>query len=87
MNRSSFSFRAETPVSVSWSPDNSLLAVCLETQLALYDPKSSLLLDSLLMNDVKSPANVCFVGGSGRFLLVTGRMNMVLWDLITRTSK
>ncbi|KAI5124094.1 hypothetical protein M0805_000908 [Coniferiporia weirii] len=85
ISRSRFSFRSELPTDAQWSPDGSLLAVCFAHQIALYDPYSNALLDSLITSEIRKPESIRFVGRSGRYLLASGRNHAVLWDLVTRT--
>lgn len=85
--RSSFSFQETIPVDARWSPDGSLLAVCFDRQVALYDPHTNSLLDCLVTPDAKHTSFINFIGRSGRHLLVSGRNNAALWDLVSRTGK
>ncbi len=86
MNRSRFQFRSEKPLDASWSPDGSLLAVCFNPHVALIDPLSNLVLDTLDAAEVKKPNRVRFVGSSGRYLMVLNNREVVMWDLISRSG-
>ncbi|EJD03775.1 uncharacterized protein FOMMEDRAFT_167102 [Fomitiporia mediterranea MF3/22] len=87
INRSNFTFRNEVPSDACWSPDGSALAVCFGRQIALYDPYTSHLLDCLTTMDVRNIWQIRFVGKSGRYVLASGRNNIVLWDLVTRAVR
>ena len=77
-------FRSEIPTDAHWSPDGSLIAVCFGRQIALYDPYSSSILDRFTVLNVHNISTIRFVGRSGRYVLVSGRHDAVLWDLVKR---
>ena len=76
-----------SPVDACWLPDGSLLAVCFEQQVVLYDPLTNLPLDCLVTPDARHVSSLSFVGSSGRYLFVAGKNNAVLWDLVGRMGK
>lgn len=80
--RSSLRFRTEIPTDVSWSPDGSLLAVCVGCHVAIYEPETNALCQVLTCPDCPSVTSVQFVGSSGRYLVVNGSRDVFLWDLI-----
>jgi NET1-associated nuclear protein 1 (U3 small nucleolar RNA-associated protein 17) len=84
---STSTFRLKTPVDASWSCDGSILAVTLETYVVLYDPESTAVLQVLTATECPNPRRAHFLGQTGRYLLVSGQQNAVLWDLIDQSSK
>ncbi|KAI0308137.1 WD40 repeat-like protein [Multifurca ochricompacta] len=81
--RSSLTFKRETPWSVSWSPDGSLLAVAFGTFVAIYDPISNALIRAFTALELRGRVySVHFLGNEGRFLVVAGCSDVVLWDLV-----
>lgn len=85
--RSSHRFRAETPTDVSWSPDGSLLAVCVGPHVAIYEPETNTLCQVLTCPDNTAVSSVQFVGSSGRYIAVHGTRDVFLWDLIFQCRK
>ncbi|KAJ7619182.1 WD40 repeat-like protein [Mycena polygramma] len=80
--RSSFTSRNEPPSHVSWSPDASLFAVTLPNRVAIYNPSTNLLLHSLACPECGTVNAAYFIGKAGRYLVVVGTGNLVLWDLV-----
>nr|BCB28856.1 WD40 repeat-like protein [Mycoleptodonoides aitchisonii] len=85
--RSTFRFRTELPSDVSWSPDGSLLAVSLGPHVALYDPLTNVLCQTLTCSDCSNTRSVQFIGLSGRYLAVAGHRDVLLWDLVTQSLR
>ncbi len=86
--RSRLTFKREIPWSISWSPDGSLLAVGFGAHVAIYDPPSNALIRTFAASELRGPVrSVHFLGHEGRFLAVTGRSDVVLWDLVTQKGK
>ncbi|TBU63747.1 WD40 repeat-like protein [Dichomitus squalens] len=85
--RSSLRFRAEIPSDVSWSPDGSLLAVSVGSHVAIYEPDSNTLCQVLTCPDCPSASTLQFLGASGRYLLVNGPQDVLLWDLVSQTLR
>ncbi|KAK0465574.1 WD40 repeat-like protein [Desarmillaria tabescens] len=85
--RSTFSFRSQTPTSVSWAPDASLLAVSLGVYTVLYDPMTST--SHLILTTPECPevSSNYFVGTSGRYLAVVGGHDLALWDLVLQSVR
>ena len=73
-------FRREIPIDVSWSPDGSLLAVCAGSHVAIYEPETNALCQALTSPGCAA-LSVQFVGPSGRYLIVCGHRDVLLWDL------
>lgn len=86
--RSSVTFKREIPWTVSWSPDGSLLAVGFGACVAIYDPPSNALIRAVVTSELPGRIRfVQFLGSEGRFLVVAGRSDVVLWDLVTQKGK
>jgi hypothetical protein len=86
--RSSLSFKRETPWTVAWSADGSLLAVAFGAYVVIYDPSSNALIRAFTTSELRGPVRVVhFLGNEGRFLAVAGRTDVVLWDLVTQKGK
>ncbi|TRM66075.1 quinon protein alcohol dehydrogenase-like superfamily [Schizophyllum amplum] len=85
--RSSFGFRTEKPSKSSWSPDGSLLAIATSSSVAIYDPTTTQLRQTLTAPECKSPTDACFLGTAGRYLAVAGGKDVVLWDLLFQTVR
>jgi NET1-associated nuclear protein 1 (U3 small nucleolar RNA-associated protein 17) len=86
--RSSVNFKRETPWTVSWSPDGSLLAAGFGAYVAIYDPPSNALIRAFVTSELRGRIRfVQFLGSEGRFLVVAGRSDVVLWDLVTEKGK
>ncbi|KAG6817965.1 hypothetical protein H0H87_012433 [Tephrocybe sp. NHM501043] len=83
--RSIFTFRSEVPASATWSQDASLLAVLFGPYVALYDPVTNALLQTLVSTDGKAGKSVHFIGKEGCYLAVAGKHGVTLWDLVTQT--
>ena len=88
MARSRLTFKREIPWTICWSPDSSLLAVGFGAYIAIYDPPSNALIQTLAASELRGPVrSVHFLGNEGRFLAVAGRSDVVLWDLVTQKGK
>jgi hypothetical protein len=84
---STSTFRLKVPVDASWSSDGSILVVALESYVVLYDPATTAVLQILTSAECPKPRRAHFLGQSGRYLLVSGQQNAVLWDLVDQSSK
>lgn len=84
--RSTFSFRSQTPTSVSWAPDASLLAVSLGIYIVLYDPITCTSQRILTTPECPEVSSNYFVGTSGRYLAVVGGHDVALWDLVLQSG-
>jgi len=80
------SFRTEIPRSVSWSPDSSVFAVAVGSQVALYDATTGTLRQTLNVTGDRNIKTVTFIGSIGRDLLVAGHDYLVMWDVISNTG-
>ena len=83
--RSALRFRTEVPTDVSWSPDGSLLAASVGSHVAIYEPDSNALCQVLTCPDYPLISTVQFLGASGRYLVVNGPRDVLLWDLVSYT--
>ncbi|KAK7465414.1 NET1-associated nuclear protein 1 [Stygiomarasmius scandens] len=86
VTRSSFGFRSEKPSHISWSPDGSLLALTLESYVAIYDPITNVKLNTFSSPECR-PAKAAYFVGRGRFLAVLGTHDLVLWDVVSRSVR
>jgi NET1-associated nuclear protein 1 (U3 small nucleolar RNA-associated protein 17) len=86
--RSSVTFKREIPWSISWSPDGSLFAVGFGSYVAIYDPPSNALIRAFVASELRGRIrSIQFLGSEGRFLAVSGRDDVVLWDLVAQKGK
>jgi len=85
--RSSFQYRSESPSHASWSNDASLIAVVAGSFVPIYDSVTNVLLQVLVASECGRVTSAHFLGSSGRFLAVAGERDLVLWDLVSHTSK
>ncbi|KAI5835962.1 WD40 repeat-like protein [Schizophyllum commune Tattone D] len=85
--RSSFRFRTEMPSKASWSPDGSLLAVATSSSVAVYDPNTTQLRQTLTAPECKAPTDVSFLGTTGRYMAVAGGKDLIVWDLLFQTVR
>ncbi|KAH7886105.1 WD40-repeat-containing domain protein [Phlebopus sp. FC_14] len=83
--RTSFGFKSYIPRHASWSQDGSLLAVANTLSVVLHDPKTTIILQSFVCRECCTPSRVHFIGPSGRFLAVTGGVDLVVWDIISQS--
>ncbi|KAL7285467.1 hypothetical protein ACG7TL_000564 [Trametes sanguinea] len=82
--RSSLRFREEIPSDVSWSPDGSLLAVSVGSHVAIYDPETNALMQVLTAPECATVSSAQFVGSTGRYVVVSGPRDVLLWDLVSQ---
>jgi len=85
--RAILNFRSEIPGSVAWCPDTSLFAVSVGSHVALYDPLSRSLRQTLTSPDCLNIQSTHFVGPNGRYLLTVGAKSLVVWDIILGSGK
>ncbi|KAG6814124.1 hypothetical protein H0H92_002119 [Tricholoma furcatifolium] len=83
--RATFGFRSEVPTSASWSQDSSLLAITFGSCVALYDPTTNILCQTLVSPEGSANKSAHFIGREGRYLAVAGEHSVTLWDLISQT--
>ena len=83
-NRSTFSYRALQARQAKFSPDGSLLAVAHDQgQLTLWDVGTNEMLQALSCTDVKGSQECAFLGKSGRYVVLSGRRALAVWDLVS----
>jgi len=80
--RSTFSLRSEIPRSVSWSTDGSLLAISFGPFIAICDSTTNTLCQTFTSPECKATTSAHFVGKGGRYLVVAGDHDLVLWDVV-----
>ncbi|KAI0347808.1 WD40 repeat-like protein [Trametopsis cervina] len=80
--RSTVQFRSEIPTHSSWSQDGSLLSVSLGPYVVLYDPNTMLAVKTLTCPECEVVTSTHFVGKSGRYIVIRGQTDLVLWDLV-----
>ncbi|KAF5352400.1 hypothetical protein D9756_005945 [Leucocoprinus leucothites] len=83
VTRTTLKYHTEKPRSVSWSQDASLLAISFESCVVVYETLVYAVIQTLTSAECTNPQNAQFIGG--RSLLVTGRTQLVLWDILTHT--
>ncbi|KAG2350792.1 WD40 repeat-like protein [Suillus weaverae] len=86
-SRSSFGFRLEMPRDSAWSPDGSLLAVALDTSVALYDSISNALHFTIVCSECPRVSSIHFIGHYGQYIAVLGGPNLVVCDIINRSVR
>ncbi|KAL0951558.1 hypothetical protein HGRIS_008240 [Hohenbuehelia grisea] len=84
--RSTQRFRTELPTHTSWSQDGSVLAVSSGPFVALFDPATNQLHSYVTTPGCKSACSAHFVGRGGRYLVIAGLKEIVLWDLIKQQA-
>ena len=83
-NRSTFSYRTLQARHAKFSPDSSLLAVAHDQgQLTLWDVGTNAMLQALSCTDVKDSQECTFLGKSGRYVVLSGRRALAVWDLVS----
>ncbi|CCM03120.1 uncharacterized protein FIBRA_05241 [Fibroporia radiculosa] len=87
VTRTTTRFRVETPSHVSWSADGSLFIVAMGPHAALYDGVTTALYQVLTCPECQQAKAAHFVGPSGRYVLVLGARELVLWDLLTKSLR
>ncbi|KAF8078907.1 hypothetical protein FPV67DRAFT_84370 [Lyophyllum atratum] len=87
VTRSTFGFRSELPHSATWSGDASLLAVVFRPYVALYDPITNVLRQTLASPEGKASKFVHFIGKEARYLAMVGEYNLTLWDLVSHSVR
>ncbi|KAG6910523.1 hypothetical protein DXG01_009942 [Tephrocybe rancida] len=85
--RSTFNFRSEVPASASWSQDASLMAVVFGPYVALYDPTTNILCQTLVSPEGKPSRSAHFIGKEGRYLAVVEMHGVTLWDLLSQSVR
>ncbi|KAG5647763.1 hypothetical protein DXG03_008486 [Asterophora parasitica] len=87
VTRSTFGFRSVLPQSAIWSRDASLLAVVFGPCVALYDPATNILFQTLTSPEGGASKSVHFIGREGRYLAVVGHHSVTLWDLVHQSIR
>ena len=82
VTRSAFSFRSKIPRSASWSADGSLLAISIGPFIAIYDPAINTVCRTFASPECQATTSAHFVGKGGRYLVVVGDHDLVLWDIV-----
>ncbi|KAI6136342.1 WD40-repeat-containing domain protein [Pisolithus sp. B1] len=85
VTRSSFGYKSDTPRHASWSPDGSLLAVVFGSSVVLYDPYTNVPRHVFVCHESQRPREVHFIGMSGRFLAAVGGVDLVVWNVMSRS--
>ncbi|KAF8665440.1 hypothetical protein AX16_000459 [Volvariella volvacea WC 439] len=85
--KSTFQFRSDTPITVSWSPDASLLAVPAGSHVTLLNAHANRIARNLPSPDGTSIHSATFIGRSGRFVLVATCRTLALWDLVAQNVR
>ncbi|OJT02754.1 WD repeat-containing protein 75 [Trametes pubescens] len=85
--RSTLRFRDEIPSDVSWSPDGSLLAVSVGSHVAVYDPDTNALCQVVTCPECTTVSSARFVGSSGRYMVISGPRDVLLWDLVSQSLR
>jgi NET1-associated nuclear protein 1 (U3 small nucleolar RNA-associated protein 17) len=85
VTRATLKYHTERPRSVSWSQDASLLAVGYESCVVIYDTTVYAVLQTLTSSECPSLKTVQFIGP--RNLLVAGRTQLVLWDILAHAGE
>ncbi|KAJ8084468.1 NET1-associated nuclear protein 1 [Marasmius tenuissimus] len=86
ISRSSLAFRSQLPTSVAWSPDGTVLSVCLRDQVAMYDPQTNVL-RCILTSPESTVINSAHFLARGRYLAVVGESELVIWDVVFQTVR
>lgn len=85
--RSILGYRSLVPTTATCSPDGSLFVVAFGEIVTVYEMASNTLLTTLTTPATRDVCNLAFVGSSGRYLAASGRRAVVVWDLLTSSSK
>lgn len=75
------------PKSLSWSFDSSLLAISLGPHVAIYDPESNTIRETISAPECPVTKAVQFIGKGGRYLAIVGLQELVLWDLVLQSGR
>ncbi|KAK7058420.1 NET1-associated nuclear protein 1 [Paramarasmius palmivorus] len=84
--RSSLAFRSQTPTSAAWSPDGTLLSVCLGSQVSLYNPQTNVLYCTFTSPESMTAKSAHFLG-RGRYLAVLGEKEVTVWDIVLQSVR
>jgi NET1-associated nuclear protein 1 (U3 small nucleolar RNA-associated protein 17) len=74
------------PRDSAWSPDGSLLAVALDSSVALYDSISNALHFTIVCPECPKISSLHFIGQHGQYIAVLGGANLVVCDIIKRSG-
>ncbi|KZS91676.1 WD40 repeat-like protein [Sistotremastrum niveocremeum HHB9708] len=86
VNRSSHEYRSQIPSLISWAPDGSLFAVAHSSSpmITILNPSDHALRETVGCPEIRTGAtHMSFVGRTGRFLAISGKKDVVLWDLLS----
>lgn len=75
------------PKSLSWSFDSSLLAISLGPHVAIYDPESNVIRETISSPECPVTKAVDFIGKGSRYLAIVGLQEIVLWDLVLQSGR
>lgn len=83
MNRATLTYREETPLHLSFSPDGSVLAVAHGPYITLWDGQTHALLYAVSSLPFRKVNTVHFVGTNGRYVVVSGdSKDLIVWDVL-----
>ncbi|KAG8895691.1 hypothetical protein FRC01_012246, partial [Tulasnella sp. 417] len=83
VNRATLTYREETPLHFSFSPDGSVLAVAHGPYVTLWDGQTHALLYATSSLPFRKVHSVHFVGTSGRYLVISGdSKDAIVWDVL-----
>ncbi|PCH33944.1 WD40 repeat-like protein [Wolfiporia cocos MD-104 SS10] len=85
--RSTQRFRSGIPRHIAWSADGSLFAISVGIHVVLYEALSNALYQVLTSPDCSQVSSAHFVGPSGRYITVAGSVDLMLWDLLTKSMQ
>ena len=77
-------FRINVNIAVSWIKAR-LASKRLRVKNASNEPDSNTLCQVLTCPDCRSASSLQFLGASGRYILVNGPQDVLLWDLVSQT--
>ena len=85
--RATLKHRTDIPTHATWSSDGSILAVALGPNVALYDPHTTALIQTLASPECIKVTSTAFIGRGSRYLAVSGHRDVILWDLVSQSGK
>lgn len=74
------------PRDSAWSPDGSLLAVAVDSSVALYDSTSNALHFTIVCSECQKISSIHFIGQHGQYIAVLAGANLVICDIIKRSG-
>ncbi|KAK7695299.1 hypothetical protein QCA50_002489 [Cerrena zonata] len=85
--RATLKHRSDIPTHATWSSDGSILAVALGPNVALYDPLTTALIQTLASPECVKVISTAFIGRGSRYLAISGHRDVILWDLVSQSVK